>query len=105
MPGATRLLGFSRDIDCAIELAEFSDGRTNALKAADLNSNGVISLSEFRYWKPRVLGSSSPLTNLVHFDRNFDDEVTQREFDDALDKLFYQADRDKGDSVAYGGFV
>jgi hypothetical protein len=105
LPGGALLIGFNRNDDYVIDEAEFTEGRVNAFKKADLDGDGVINLSEFRFWQPKATGSRSALPNLVHFDRNFNDRVTQSEFDVGLEKLFHGADQNEDSKVSYQELV
>ncbi len=105
LPGGALLIGFNRNDDYVIDEAELAEGRVNAFKAADLDGNGVISLSEFRFWQPKATGSRSALPNLVYFDRNFNDRITQSEFDVGLNKLFHDADKNEDSKVSYQELV
>ena len=105
MPGGTLLVGFNRNDDYEIDMTELSQGKESAFKRADLNVDGVINMSEFRYWQPKATGSISALPNLVFFDRNFNDQITQNEFEVGLEKLFHDADKNKDDKVSYEELV
>ena len=105
LPGGTLLVGFNRNDDYEIDKAEFSQGKVNAFKKADLNVDGVINMPEFRYWQPKATGSISALPNLVFFDRNFNDQITQKEFELGLEKLFRDADKNRDDKVSYEELV
>jgi hypothetical protein len=105
LPGGALLIGFNRNDDYVIDEAELTEGRESAFKKADLDGNGIISLSEFRFWQPKATGSRSALPNLVYFDRNFNDRISHSEFDVGLKKLFDDADENKDSKVSYQELV
>lgn len=105
LPGGTLLIGFNRNDDYVIDRTEFAEGRVKAFEAADRNGNGAINLTEFRSWQPKATGSISALPNLVYFDRNFNDQITQTEFDVGMEKLFHDADHNKDNKLSYQELV
>jgi hypothetical protein len=103
--GGALLIGFNRNDDYVIDEAELAEGRVSAFKQADLDGNRVIGLSEFRFWQPKATGSPSALPNFVFFDRNFNDRITQSEFDVGLNLLFHDADKNEDSKVSYQELV
>ncbi len=99
--GGALLLGFNRNDDYQIDQNEFEAGRTFAFNSADLNSDGAINISEFRSWHAQAIGARGALPNMVYFDRNLNDQISQEEFYRGLDRLFFDLDENQDYIVSY----
>lgn len=105
LPGATLLIGFNRNEDYEIDRDELDSGKHSSFENADLNSNGVVNLSEFRNWHAKAIGARGALPNFYHFDKDYNDRITRSEFDVGLERLFKAADKNKDKIVGFQELV
>ncbi len=105
LPGGALMIGFDLNYDYQVDREELSKGRDKAFESADLNSDGIINVSEFRQWKVKAIGSRSAQPHLVYFDRDFNDRVTQKEFTVGVEKMFNDADSNSDSVVSYQELV
>lgn len=88
--------------DGKVSKAEFDEARRIHFAAADQNSDGVVTRSEFVHLSVAEVGAlSRPWTGPVFaaFDRNADGRLTKGEVSATADEIFAHADRDGNGTV------
>ena len=93
--GGLWLAGLDRDGDYLVTRAEFETGKVNAFNAANLDNNQGLSLFELDDWRVKALGSEDASPGRFVFDPDFDQNISQNEFNTTLDGIFTRVDRDK----------
>lgn len=91
-PAALVFAGFDSDGDYKISRDEASTGASTAFGRADKDRNGKVSLFELEDWREAALGSMDALPGNLNFDTDYNNQVSETEFQTALMDLFTRHD-------------
>ena len=105
--GAAAMLfaSFDTNADYSINEVEFAAGRMKAFKAADKNNSNTLSLFELEDWREAALGSLDAAPGNLAFDKDYDQRITQAEFDHALSFVFNAGDKNDDNVLAFSELV
>lgn len=99
------IASFDTNGDYAVDTTEFIAGRDASFERADNSGNGSLSLIELQDWRAAALGSlDAPPSNMA-FDRDFDQSVSQAEFDEMFGSIFQAKDKDADGRVAFSELI
>lgn len=104
-PAGLLIAGFDTDQDYQVTREEQIAGTRAAFTRADVNSDGSLSLFEFEDWRERALGSKDAPSQRLGFDTDMSRSISRREFEDAIDRMLQNADKDGDSIVAYSELV
>lgn len=105
--GAAAMLfaSFDTNADYSINEVEFAAGLMKAFKAADKNNSNTLSLFELEDWREAALGSLDAAPGNLAFDKDYDQRITQAEFDHALRFVFNAGDKNDDNVLAFSELV
>lgn len=100
-PAALVFAGFDSNGDYQISRDEAIFGAATAFGRADKDRNGKVSLFELEDWREAALGSMDALPGNLNFDTDYNNQVSDSEFQAALMDLFIRHDVDEDGLVKH----
>jgi len=92
---------YDKNADYTVTAAELSQGQTASFKTADKDSSGSLSLFELEDWRKAALGSLDAPPGNISFDKDYDQRVTQAEFEHALSYVYNANDKDDNGQLSF----
>lgn len=92
---------FDKNSDYSIDSDELSVGQSTAFKIADKDQSGAITLFELEDWRIAALGSLDAPPGNISFDKDYDQRVTQAEFNHALGYVFNAHDKNEDGQLSF----
>lgn len=91
-PAALVFAGFDQNGDYGVDRAETQNGARIAFGRADKDKNGKISLFELEDWRELALGSMDALPGNLNFDKDYNNQISNEEFQATFIGLFERHD-------------
>lgn len=93
--GGLWLAGLDSDGDYRVTREEFEAGKVKAFQLANRDNNQTLNLFELDDWRVKALGSEDASPGRFLFDPDFDQNISQKEFNTTLDGIFVRVDKDQ----------